>query len=117
MPNLCSNKDKSYSDDRDKVGRKSDSRSGWANLGLGCGNPQAIVALQPREVVLDLGSGDGFDCFLASRQVGASGRVIGVDMTPEMVSRACENASKSGFTNNGISVGRDRASAGSGPLG
>ncbi|OIA99322.1 hypothetical protein AK95_19330 [Paenibacillus sp. LC231] len=54
-----------------------------ANLGLGCGNPQAIAALQPGEVVLDLGSGGGFYCFLASRQEGASGRVIGVDMTPE----------------------------------
>lgn len=70
-----------------------------ANLGLGCGNPQAIAELQPGEVVLDLGSGGGFDCFLASRQVGEAGRVIGVDMTPEMVSRARANATKGGFTN------------------
>lgn len=59
-----------------------------ANLGLGCGNPQAIAALRPGEDVLDLGSGGGFDCFLAARQVAPSGRVIGVDMTPEMVTRA-----------------------------
>lgn len=76
-----------------------------ANLGLGCGNPQAIAALQPGEVVLDLGSGGGFDCFLASRQVGASGHVIGVDMTPEMVSRARENASKNRFTNTEFRLG------------
>jgi SAM-dependent methyltransferase len=58
------------------------------NLGLGCGNPQAIAALRPGEDVLDLGSGGGFDCFLAAKQVSPSGRVIGVDMTPEMVARA-----------------------------
>ena len=68
-----------------------------ANLGLGCGNPQAIAALKPGEVVLDLGSGAGFDCFLAARQVGPTGRVIGVDMTPEMVSKARENARKAGL--------------------
>jgi len=65
-----------------------------ANLGLGCGNPQAIAALQPGETVVDLGSGGGFDCFLAARQVGAGGRVIGVDMTPDMISRARLNAEK-----------------------
>lgn len=65
-----------------------------ADLGLGCGNPTAIAALEPGEVVLDLGSGAGFDCFLAARQVGAAGRVIGVDMTAEMVARARENARK-----------------------
>jgi SAM-dependent methyltransferase len=65
-----------------------------ANLGLGCGNPQAIAGLKPGETVLDLGSGAGFDCFLASRQVGASGRVIGVDMTAEMIGRARQNARK-----------------------
>ncbi len=59
-----------------------------ANLGLGCGNPQAIAALRPGEDVLDLGSGGGFDCFLAARQVGPSGHVVGVDMTPEMITRA-----------------------------
>jgi SAM-dependent methyltransferase len=63
-----------------------------ADLGLGCGNPQAIAALRSGETVLDLGSGGGFDCFLAARQVGSSGRVIGVDMTPEMVAKARDNA-------------------------
>jgi ubiquinone/menaquinone biosynthesis C-methylase UbiE len=63
-----------------------------ANLGLGCGNPQAIAAMQPGEVVVDLGSGAGFDCFLAARQVGETGRVIGVDMTHEMLAKARDNA-------------------------
>ncbi|MDQ2645468.1 MAG: arsenite methyltransferase [Myxococcota bacterium] len=63
-----------------------------ADLGLGCGNPQAIAALQPGETVLDLGSGAGFDCFLAAKAVGRSGRVIGVDMTSEMVTKARDNA-------------------------
>lgn len=70
-----------------------------ANLGLGCGNPQAIAALKPGETVLDLGSGAGFDAFLAARQVGASGAVIGVDMTPDMVSKARANAARGGYTN------------------
>lgn len=65
-----------------------------ANMGLGCGNPQAIAALRPGETVLDLGAGGGFDCFLAGRQVGATGKVIGVDMTPDMVSKARANARK-----------------------
>src|SRR5438874_2019835 len=65
-----------------------------ANLGLGCGNPQAIAAMRPGEVVVDLGSGAGFDCFLAAQQVGPSGRVIGVDMTHEMLKKARENAVK-----------------------
>ena len=63
-----------------------------ADLGLGCGNPQAIAALRPGETVLDLGSGAGFDCFLAAKRVGGKGRVIGVDMTPEMVAKARDNA-------------------------
>lgn len=63
-----------------------------ADMGLGCGNPKAIAALQPGEVVVDLGSGGGFDCFLAAAEVGESGRVIGVDMTPDMVSKARDNA-------------------------
>jgi SAM-dependent methyltransferase len=70
-----------------------------ANLGLGCGNPQAIAALQTGETVLDLGSGAGFDCFLAARQVGEGGRVIGVDMTPDMLSKARANAAKAGYAN------------------
>ena len=63
-----------------------------ANLGLGCGNPVAIASLKEGEVVVDLGSGGGFDCFLAARQVGEAGRVIGVDMTPDMISKARRNA-------------------------
>jgi len=70
-----------------------------ANLGLGCGNPQAIASLKPGERVLDLGSGAGFDAFLAARQVGPEGRVIGVDMTPEMVMRARGNITKTNLTN------------------
>jgi arsenite methyltransferase len=65
-----------------------------ANMGLGCGNPQAIAALREGETVLDLGSGGGFDCFLAAKQVGARGRVIGVDMTADMVAKARLNARK-----------------------
>lgn len=70
-----------------------------ANMGLGCGNPQAIAALKPGETVLDLGAGGGFDCFLAAKQVGEAGRVIGVDMTPDMLSKARANAVKLGTTN------------------
>jgi len=70
-----------------------------ADLGLGCGNPQAIAALKPGEIVVDLGSGGGFDCFLAANQVGAEGHVIGIDMTPEMISKARENAVRNGYTN------------------
>ena len=69
-----------------------DSVPAGADLGLGCGNPQAIAALRPGETVLDLGSGAGFDCFLAAKRVGPEGRVIGVDMTPEMVIKARANA-------------------------
>ena len=67
-----------------------------ANMGLGCGNPVALASLRPGETVLDLGSGGGFDCFLAARQVGDTGKVIGVDMTPDMVSKARMNAQKIG---------------------
>ncbi len=70
-----------------------------ANMGLGCGNPQAIAALRPGETVLDLGSGGGFDCFLAARHVGETGRVIGVDMTPEMIAKARENARRGSYAN------------------
>ena len=70
-----------------------------ADMGLGCGNPRAIASLRPGEVVVDLGSGGGFDAFLASREVGATGRVIGVDMTPTMVSKARANAEKGAFAN------------------
>jgi arsenite methyltransferase len=70
-----------------------------ANLGLGCGNPTALGNLKEGDVVLDLGSGAGFDCFLAAKKVGASGKVIGVDMTEEMVDKAELLAAKYGFTN------------------
>jgi arsenite methyltransferase len=70
-----------------------------ANLGLSCGNPQAGAAMRPGETVLDLGSGAGFDCFLAARKVGPSGRVIGVDMTDAMLEKARANATKSGLGN------------------
>jgi arsenite methyltransferase len=70
-----------------------------ANLGLGCGNPLAIAALKEGETVLDLGSGAGFDCFLAANRVGAKGKVIGVDMTAEMLDKARENARKNNYAN------------------
>ncbi len=70
-----------------------------ANLGLGCGNPIALASLTPGEVVLDLGSGAGFDCFLAAPKVGNMGKVIGVDMTPDMIEKARENAHKGNYTN------------------
>ena len=70
-----------------------------ADLGLGCGNPQALAAMRPGEVVVDLGSGAGIDCFLAAQQVGPAGRVIGVDMTHEMLAKAQANAEKVGAAN------------------
>ncbi len=70
-----------------------------ANLGLGCGNPVALASLKKGETVLDLGSGSGFDCFLAANKVGKNGKVIGVDMTPDMLDRARENAKKGNYTN------------------
>jgi len=70
-----------------------------SNLGLGCGNPVALAGLKEGETVLDLGSGAGFDCFLASRAVGEKGKVIGVDMTEEMLERAAANAKKGGYSN------------------
>jgi len=70
-----------------------------ANMGLGCGNPHAIASLKEGETVLDLGSGGGFDCFLAAQAVGETGRVIGVDVTPEMVSKARQNVVSVGFKN------------------
>ncbi len=82
-----------YSDEELKVGL------GEANLGLGCGNPLALASLREGETVLDLGSGGGFDCFLAARQVGHAGKVIGVDMTPEMLERARGNARKGDYAN------------------
>jgi len=77
-----------------------------ANLGVGCGNPAAIAGLRPGDAVLDLGCGAGFDVFLAARRVGATGRVIGVDMTDAMLERARANAYKGGFTNVEFRSGR-----------
>jgi arsenite methyltransferase len=70
-----------------------------ANLALSCGNPTAVASLKEGEVVLDLGSGAGFDCFLAASKVGQTGKVIGVDMTPEMIEKARENAKRNGIEN------------------
>jgi ubiquinone/menaquinone biosynthesis C-methylase UbiE len=80
-----------------------------ANLGVGCGNPTAIGALHPGETVVDLGSGAGFDAFLAARQVGPGGRVIGVDMTDAMLEKARENARKVGLANVEFRKGRIEA--------
>jgi arsenite methyltransferase len=76
-----------------------------SNLGLGCGNPTALAGLKEGDVVLDLGSGAGFDCFLAASQVGKKGKVIGVDMTPEMLDRARENVRKGGYANTEFRLG------------
>lgn len=70
-----------------------------ANLGLGCGNPVALASLKEGETVLDLGSGAGFDCFIAANKVGKEGKVIGIDMTPEMIQKARENAEKGNYRN------------------
>jgi SAM-dependent methyltransferase len=77
-----------------------------ANLGLGCGAPVAHMALAPGETVVDLGAGGGIDCFLAAREVGPNGRVIGVDMTPEMVEKARGNAARAGLANVEFRQGR-----------
>ncbi len=76
-----------------------------ANMGLGCGNPIAIAALKEGETVLDLGCGGGFDCFLASKRVGDSGSVVGVDMTPDMITLARKNAEEDGYTNVNFRLG------------
>ena len=79
-----------------------------SNLGVGCGNPVSTANLTPGETVLDLGSGAGFDCFLASRVVGPSGYVIGVDMTPEMLIKSRENAKRNNFHNVHLRLGTVR---------
>ena len=70
-----------------------------ANLGLGCGNPISLGEIKPGQIILDLGSGAGLDCFLAAKKVGPTGMIIGVDMTPEMIKKATENAKKYGYEN------------------
>lgn len=76
-----------------------------ANLGIGCGNPTALASIKKGETILDLGSGAGFDCFLASRETGEAGKVIGVDITPEMVAQAKKNAEKGNYKNIEFKVG------------
>ena len=76
-----------------------------SNMGIGCGNPQAIASLKQGETVLDLGSGGGFDCFLASKSVGSVGKVIGVDMTPEMLNKARINKKKGKYYNTEFRLG------------
>ncbi len=101
-PSCCTLQDISIKDLSAKLGytpQEIDSVPDEANMGLGCGNPQAIAMLKEGEAVLDLGSGGGFDCFLIAKQVGNKGRVIGVDMTPNMISKARENAQKGSYTN------------------
>jgi len=84
-------------------------KAGEGNLGLGCGNPLALAAIRPGMTVLDLGSGAGFDAFLAAERVGATGRVIGVDMTPEMLALARKNAAARSATNVEFREGRIEA--------
>ena len=76
-----------------------------ANLGIGCGNPTALAFIKKGETILDLGSGAGFDCFLASRETGETGKVIGVDITPEMVAQARKNAEKGNYKNVEFKIG------------
>ena len=108
--NCCGNKSSSPCCDGTQDVRKASRNIGYseaemdsapdgANLGLGCGNPIALASLKEGETVLDLGSGVGFDCFLAANKVGERGRIIGVDMTPEMLEKARENALQGGYSN------------------
>lgn len=91
--------DPNYSKELGYTQEELDSVPEGTNMGLGCGNPQAITSLKQGEVVLDLGAGGGFDAFLASRKVGPNGKVYGVDMTPEMLSTARATAAKGGYKN------------------
>ncbi len=113
-PTCCSPKGAATADERDaaavsqKLGYSAEETATvpeGSNLGLGCGNPQATAALKPGETVLDLGSGAGFDTFLAARAVGPTGRVIGVDMTPEMVSKGRKNKANGDYENVEFRIG------------
>jgi len=98
----CTLQDPSIKDLSAQIGynpQELDSVPDGANMGLGCGNPLTIADLKPGETVLDLGSGAGFDAFLAAKSVGKRGKVIGVDMTPEMIKKAKKNADKMGVDN------------------
>ncbi len=97
----CCGSEKSYEDSK-KMGYSEEDFEAVpesANMGLGCGNPVALASLREGETVIDLGSGGGFDCFLAAKKVGERGKVIGVDMTPEMLDKARENTKKGKYTN------------------
>ena len=109
MAGCCSSCQPSSSDEEARaIGYSKEELAGvpeGSNMGLGCGNPQAIASLKAGEVVLDLGSGGGFDCFLAAAQVGPKGQVIGVDMTPEMVAKARANAARTEYDNVSFRLG------------
>lgn len=109
---LCCGESSPFMDAK-KIGRVLDYKEedlllapGEANLGLGCGNPLSLADLQPGETVLDLGSGAGFDAFLSAKQVGEMGKVIGMDMTPEMVQKAKSNAEKLNISNVDFRLGK-----------
>ena len=98
----CCDSPKAYEESSKKMGYTEEELQSipeGANLGLGCGNPVALASLNEGETVIDLGSGAGLDCFLAAKKVGEKGRVIGVDMTPEMIDRARDNAEKGNYGN------------------
>jgi len=95
----CAGKVTTEADARGYTGDQLSAIPPESDMGLGCGNPTALGELRPGETVVDLGSGGGIDCFLAARKVGPAGRVIGVDMTPEMIDRARAAARKNGFSN------------------
>jgi len=82
-----------------EIGYSNEEMKAPGNLGLGCGNPLALANIKQGDIVVDLGSGAGFDCFLASRRVGETGKVIGIDMTPEMIDKARKNAEQYGYKN------------------
>lgn len=95
----CGGEGKNYGEKLGYTAEELAAAPAGSDLGLGCGNPLAIASIKPGEVVLDLGSGAGFDCFLAARQLDGTGRVIGVDMTAAMITKARANAVKSGLKN------------------
>jgi SAM-dependent methyltransferase len=97
----CCRSNTSYEDSKKMGYSEADLKTApeGANMGLGCGNPVALTSLEEGEIVVDLGSGGGFDCFLAAKKVGLRGKVIGVNMTPEMIDKARENARKGKYTN------------------
>ena len=98
-PTCCSSNSPSVSEKIGYTKEELSSIPGEANMGLGCGNPVAIASLKDGETVVDLGSGGGIDAFLAAKKVGKNGKVIGIDMTEEMIKKAQDNAKKTGFKN------------------